>query len=162
MSDTVAVALISALPTAAVALAALLGNFLLEGRRHEHDQSQAARQFEHDRQMRILEWRRADRLERLAPVRDFLDGLSREALVLTAVSENLDGDYVERLTAFLRNHGGAIVHISDPTLRDAVVGVMAAFQVALEKRSMTDKERDAWQAAARRGWDRLEELQSAL
>ena len=57
-----------------------MGNFLLEQRRRTHEQQQIARQLEHEREMRLLEWKRADRLERLAPIRAYVDALSREAM----------------------------------------------------------------------------------
>jgi len=189
MSETVAVALISALPTATVALAALAGNFLLEGRRRGHERGQLARQFDHDRQMRVLEWRRADRLQRLQPIQDYLGSAGREVTRLDmavrglreARGEGKGADAVAEWEKRLHESLLRVIAIQGETpqivlrspderlaqllfdLAECFGDIGAAYREDGEGRSGAGKDvRMKMVKTVKQAWDRLEELQSAL
>ena len=166
MSETVAVALISALPTAAVAIAALVGNFLLDRRRHTHEQKQLVQQLRHERDMRLLEWRRQDRLERLAPVRAFLDAAGREAVGL-GLYENIDEvplERFDRVTKLMEEQGHAVLLSADERLSLLFRELLTAMQSLIQSKPGDDRRplREQVARCARKAWDRLEELKTDL
>jgi len=188
MSETVAIALISAVPTAAVALVALVGNFLLDQRRRTHEQGQLARQLEHEREMRLLEWKRADRLERLAPIRAYVDNLSREATAFIFASRVATRD----ATVGQEPHARSSAHPELNKIGSRLLAVLDQYQhvnwrctldeplslllfdfahnirVLLEQSAQEAPEEDIEAteskllATTAKLWDRLDELQSSL
>lgn len=163
MSETIAVALI-------VAFSGLAGScvgWLLERSRRTHD-----------REMRLLEWKRQDRLERLAPIRDYLDTFSRatrnlgaslrllEALrasraspdAVEAVEQEVD-ERIADLNRVLQESGHAIMRSSDVRL----TGLVAELFVTARDEDLATKEAEQKLGrGTRQAWDRLEELQSDL
>lgn len=164
MGDTVAVALISVLPTATVALAALVGNFLLDERRRAHERGQLASQLEHEREMRLLEWKRTDRMERLAPIRGYVDAVSREITAYMIALRAPDSDPpANRIVAVLDQY----VHLSwrfttlDGQLSELLATVIEDTSALLDQ-NRDDKLVDRMLTNIGNLWDRLDELQSAL
>lgn len=188
MSETVAVALISALPATAVALAALVGNFLLDQRRRNHEEKQLAGQFAHEREMRLLEWRRADRLERLAPIREFLDAFSREVTNFALAMQHVEkakasssgedeikpllGHVLEclsRLQVIFEQQHQAVYRAAfdDQLLRllHDFTGELRALMAVTGESLLQESPPKSWLDLTKTTahmWNRLEELQSAL
>jgi len=170
MSETVAVALITG---GLVAFSGVAGQgiawWLERGRRT------------HDRDMRLLEWRRQDRLERLAPVGKLLDAISREAVnlgvaaqgVASATAAGKGPDEVaamqrevvqrsSRLRSILEKQGQVMWRSSDEELNTPLLAILECIvQTLVQSDRSSDMARDlaAW---VRKAWDRLDELQSAL
>jgi hypothetical protein len=181
MSETVAVALITG---GLVALSSLITqgmNTWLDQGRRRHEAQQLTRQLNEEREMRVLEWRRADRLERLAPVREFLDALSREAVVIGAAAlevarakrsgqdrheidrhESCVQQCKDRLARFLQEKGQARFRISDPQLDAALWELMEWITKIVAANDVEEDVGATLAAPVKRAWDRLEQLQTAL
>ena len=171
MSETVAVALITGgLVILAGLVTQLMAAWLERGRRV------------HEREIRLLEWRRQDRLERLAPIREFLDAASREGLNLAAVAEHVRAGgatgaavaeiegvktWVEkrsgRLLKFLDEEAYVAWRSSDARLTSLLLDVLRTIEQLIPKQEAPPKgTATRLERTIQEAWDRLEELQSAL
>jgi len=171
MSETVAVALITGgLVILAGVVTQLVAAWLEQGHRS------------HERAVRLLEWKRADRVERLAPIREFLDAASREGLNLAAVAGHVrDGRATgaavaeieavqtwlekrsERLLNILEEEAYVVWRSSDARLTSLLLDVLKTMERLIPKQEAPpDETAKRLERTIQEAWDRLEELQSAL
>jgi len=163
MSETIAVALITGGLVGSSALGTqLLGWWLERGRRA------------HERETRLLEWRRADRLERLAPIRDYLDALSREAVKVGLTTQAARREkaasggahralkaQVARLKEVLEESIHVTLRSPDLRLSELLSALLQTVEGNL-RLAAQDRDPEKLDEPIRQAWDHLEELQSAL
>lgn len=155
MSDVVAVALITGGVAIISGLAgSWVGWWLERGR------------WAHQREMRLLDWRHQDRLERLAPIRDYLDSVSREvtnfALATGVGDQEGIQKYASRLELVMEQQQHANFRSRDVELGKRLGEVAQCVLQALQTKDAPEAVIAGIGSAAASAWDRLEELQTEL